>query len=121
MDCRTHFHRIVLDDTHVGESELGNAFQQAAHPGRVHFDTEVVVLGVVGGDTRSRISHAETDLQDPGRYAPEHRVEIQRCRRVRDSKSRRQLGMRAPLRRGEAPLAQDIASDRPHEAVGGER
>ena len=47
-----HLHRVVLDDADVPEPSLRDQLQQAADAGRVHFDAEVVVLRVGGGNRR---------------------------------------------------------------------
>ena len=71
-----HFHRVVLDDAHVGKPHGGDAIQEAAHARRVYFDTEVIAPGMGSGDLRGGIAHAEPDLQHLGRRAPEYPVEF---------------------------------------------
>ena len=53
--------------------------QQAAHAGGVHFDAQVVVLGVRLRDRGGGLAHAEADLEDRRGAAPEGRREIERA------------------------------------------
>ena len=50
-------------------------------PGRVHFDAEVVVLGMGGGDVGSGLAHAEADFEDFRGAAAEGRVEVEQALR----------------------------------------
>jgi hypothetical protein len=59
---------------------LGDQLAQAADAGRVHFDAEIVVLGMRGGDRRRGLAHAEADFQNPRRRSPEQGVEIDTLR-----------------------------------------
>ena len=69
------------------EAVLVDLLEQAAHAGRMHFEREIVVLGMRRGDRRGGLAHAETDLQDARRAPAENRLEIERCRDVRRCRS----------------------------------
>ncbi len=67
----------MLDDAHVLEMQIGDAFQETPHAGGVDFDPEIVVLGVFLRDRRGGLAHAEADFEDLGRRAAEQAVKVQ--------------------------------------------
>jgi hypothetical protein len=80
-------------------------------PGRVHLDAEVVVLRMLRGDQRGGFAHAAADFEDAVRAAAEHGIEVERRRLVGKAPARHALFAKAPLRVGDAALAQDEAAD----------
>src|SRR5712691_4764195 len=107
-----HFDGVVLDDAHVLEMQLGDALQQTSHAGGMHFDAEIIVLGMLLRDCRGGLAHAEADLENLGRRAAEHAVQIKGDGGERDAVYRQEIGVGAALRVRDAPLAQDETADR---------
>ena len=107
-----HFHCVVLNDTHVPEPPLRDQLEQAAHAGGVHFDAEVVVLGVGRRNRRGRLAHAETDLEQLRRGATEFGIEIKVRLAEGDSVAGQELRAGALLGVRDAALAQHVAADR---------
>ena len=106
-----HFDRVVLDHAHVGEAEVMQTPQKAADAWGVHFDAEVVDLGMRGSDFRRGFSHAESDFEHLRRTAPEHMLEIHRYAGKGNAIERRELALSARLSRRGAALTQYEAAD----------
>src|SRR6266545_2738320 len=101
-----HFDRVVLDDAHVLETQVGDALQQTPHARGMHFDSEIIVLRVLLGDVRRGLAHAEADLEDLGRRAAEHADEVKRGGGEGYAVYGQQIGVGAALGFRDAPLAQ---------------
>ena len=106
-----HLDGVVLDNAQIGEAAFADLFEQAADARRVHFDAEVIVFRMRGGDDGGGFPHAETDFQNLGCAAAVDRIEIDRLRRIRNAVDGQQFGVRALLCVGNAALAQDKAAD----------
>src|SRR2546423_1783850 len=91
--------------------QIGDALQEAPDAGGMDFDSKIVVLGMFLRDRRGRLTHAETDFEDPGRRAAEQAVQIERGRREGYPVDGQQLGVGAALGFRNAPLAQDETSN----------
>ena len=115
-----HFDGVMLDHPYVGEPKLTDLPQQAADSGNVNLDRQVVALRIGGSDRRGRLAHARPDFHDQWGTAPENRRGIQQLPFVRHSEARHPFGIGALLRRGIAPLAQDITTNRGVRVVQGE-
>jgi len=71
-------HRVVPDQAHIGQFELGDTLQQAAYAGSVHLHADEIGVGPRLRNRRGGLAHAESDLQHPRRVTTEQRVEIGR-------------------------------------------
>ena len=107
-----HFNRVVLDDAQIGQPTCVGQLEQAADPGGMDFDAEVVDLWVRRSNGRSRLAHAEADFQDlrpePGKYI----FYINRLLRIRDPVIGQKLFVRTRLGARYAALAQNVTANR---------
>jgi len=102
-----HFHRVVADHPHVGESLALDGIQQAAHARTVDLDGDEIDFRILLGDGEGRLAHAGADLQDERRVARR----MQLGGGERDPVLGIELVERAFLRRRGPALAQDVAAD----------
>ena len=57
-----HFNCVVLHDADIANRRLANGFQQSTDARCVHFNGEVIAIGMGQRDMRRRLAHAETNL-----------------------------------------------------------
>lgn len=76
------------------------------------FDSDKIVLRSRLRDSDGRLPHAESDLQDARREAPEYPIEVERRAGERNPKRGKQELEGAPLRGRNAPLSQDETAHR---------
>src|SRR3954452_8111694 len=107
------FDRIVLHDAHVSELALADQLEQAPHARRMHFDAEIIVLGMRLRDCRGSLAHAESDLEHRRCAPSKGAFHVERLWREGDCVLRQQLVVRTLLRDRHAALAQHVAANSP--------
>ena len=75
----------------------------------MHFDTDIIFVGIVRSDFRRRASHAETDFDRDGIIVSEKRCVIDKRFPVRHAPQRTKLRVIALLRRGHAGSSHDVS------------
>ena len=106
-----HFHRVVLDDAHVRQARLVDAFEHGADPGIEDFHAQEVVLRACLRDFFRRFAHAEADLQDGRRLPPEDLAEIKQAFLEGDGPQRQQAIEGLALARRDVRAPMDEAAD----------
>jgi len=72
-----HLHRVVLDQAQVGEVLFADELEQGAYARGMHFHAQIVDLGMVAGDFRRGLAHAEADFKHFGCFPPESGGQVQ--------------------------------------------
>jgi len=109
-----HLHRIVADQSNVGQLAGVDAQQAVADAGSVDLDADEIGLRPGAREGEKRLAVADADLQHPRHRAAEHGIEVERRRRVVDAEARPELFECALLRARSA-------SRTLHEALDGAR
>ena len=99
------FHRIGLNDAHVGQCIVLDVAQQTAHARRIDLDAQKVGVGARGRNRCSGVTHAEADLEHHRRLACEEGTEIDRAIARRHAVLRQQpfMGIALGVREMAAP------------------